>query len=117
MKKQVKHILLFTLLTVCVFQGFADRGLRRKAKNRVVLNIATENSFRNSISVNLKTGMKYKGLIFTGSPIDNPFLYSGTIRQFQKGNTIYLVPSKQRMLIPEVKQGYTGLKLVLKSTN
>ncbi len=116
MKKHVKNILLLTLFTVSVFHGFADRGLRRKAKNRVVLNIATENSFKNSISFNLKTGMKYKGLIFTGTPAENPYLYSGTVRQFQKGNTIYLIPSKQRLLVPEVKQGYTGLKLVLKST-
>lgn len=117
MTKHAKHIIFLTLFTITVFHGFADRGLRRKAKNRVVLNIATENTFRNSISFNLKTGMKYKGLIFTGTPAENPFLYSGTIRQFQKGNTIYLVPSKKRLLIPEVKQGYTGLKLVLKSND
>jgi hypothetical protein len=117
MKKRLKHILLFTVFGVCVFQGFADRGLRRKSKNRVTLNIATENSFNNSLSINLKTGMKYKGLLFSGTPLNNPNFYYGNVRQYQKGNTIYLVPSKPQMLTPEVKQGYTGLKLVLKSSN
>ena len=95
--------------------SFADRGLRRKSKNKVTLNINTNSSFKNSLSFNLKNGLKYKGVLLTGNQTENNAIFNNTITTYQKGNTIYLIPSKQKILIPEVTQGYTGMKLIIKS--
>jgi uncharacterized protein YbaP (TraB family) len=100
----------------CIVYAFADRGLRRKAKNKVILNINTSNSFRNSLSINLKTGLKYKGLLLDRKSTNNMSM-SNNIASYQKGNTIYLLPHKQKILTPEIKQGYTGMKLILTSKN
>ena len=80
-----------------------------------MLNISTTKSFKSSLTYNLKTGMKYVGI----SHIDitpekcSTALYS-SINTYQKGNTIYLVPHKHKIIIPEIKQGYTGFKLIIK---
>lgn len=50
-----RKILLLSILTGAMFVSFADRGAGKKSKNKVVLNINTNNnSLRNSISFNLK---------------------------------------------------------------
>lgn len=38
-----------------------------------------------------------------------------TFKTYQKGNTIYILPAPQKILTTEVKQGYTGMKLIIKS--
>ena len=98
-----------------MMHSFADRGLRRKSKNKVVLNINTNNSFKNTLSFNLKNGLKYKGDLYIANQTVNNSISATTLSTYQKGNTIYLVPNKQKIIIPEVKQGYTGMKLIIKS--
>ena len=46
------------------FSALADKGIGKKNKSKVTLNINTPNSLRNSISLNLKSGLKYKGSLF-----------------------------------------------------
>jgi hypothetical protein len=40
---------------------------------------------------------------------------STTLVSYQKGNTIYIIPYKQKIIMPEVKPGYTGMKLIIRS--
>jgi len=94
---------------------FADRGLKKKTKNKVVLNISSANSFKNSLTSNLKAGLKYKGFLLTETKPLNSYISLNGINTYQKGNTIYLAPYKQKVIVPELKQGYTGMKLILKS--
>ena len=114
MSKTSKIILLSVILVGNMLISFADRGVK-KSKNKIILNIATNNSFRNSISLNLKTGLKYKGSLIGSVQQDNNSFSANNLVTFQKGNTIYIVPNKQKILIPEVRQGYTGMKLIIKS--
>jgi hypothetical protein len=116
MRQTAKILFVSCLLLGCIVYAFADRGLRRKAKNKVILNINTANTFRSSLSINLKTGLKYKGLLID-SKSNNSLSVSNNIASYQKGNTIYLLPHKQKILTPEIKQGYTGMKLILTSKN
>jgi len=115
--KQTFKILLIALL-VCgnVLSSFADRGLRKKSRSHVSLNINTEHGFKNNISFNLKNGLKYKGMLLSGSESDN-FSKISFLKYYQKGNTLYILPPKQKILSSELRQGYTGLKLVITAKN
>jgi hypothetical protein len=115
MRQLLKYgLILCAVVSISVY-AFADRGLRRKAKNNVVLNIATDQTFKNSLSVNLKNGMKLKGILRLDNLSEGNQFNNGTLRYYQKGNTYYLLPSKPKLVSPEVKPGYTGLKLTLKT--
>ena len=115
MSQSAKTILLLSLIVGNMMYSFADRGLRKKSKNKVILNISTNNSFKNSLSFNLKNGLKYKGDLYITNQTENNSILATTLSTYQKGNTIYLIPNKQKIIIPEVKQGYTGMKLIIKS--
>jgi hypothetical protein len=34
---------------------------------------------------------------------------------YQKGNTVYIIPHKQVIAVPEMKQGYTGMKIIIRT--
>ena len=121
MNNKTKIILLSGLLTGVVFSGFADRGLGGgKGKTKVTLNIKTTGSFINNLSFNLKSGLTYKGsLLSNRTNNETTSAYSSitlnnSFATYQKGNTVYIVPFKQKILVPEVKQGYTGMKLIIR---
>jgi hypothetical protein len=107
-----KYVLIVVVFLTTVTAVFADRGgTVKKSKSKTTLNIVTHSSIRNSIGFNLKSGLSYKGsLLVNRSP-----MMSTSITTYQKGNTIYIVPQKQRIIIPEMRQGYTGLKIIIKS--
>jgi len=115
MTKIAKKILLMSILTGTMLVSFADRGAGKKSKNKVILNINTNNSFKNAISFNLKGGLKYKGSLLTNTQQQHNSLVSTELVTYQKGNSIYIVPYKQKIIVPEIRQGYTGLKLIIKT--
>ncbi len=108
-----KSILIFGFLAGGMLVSFADRGIRKKSKARVMLNIPT-NPFKSNLLFNAENGLKYKGSLLLGERKDNQSLVASSLVTYQKGNTIYILPYKQKMLVPEVKQGYTGMKLIIK---
>lgn len=113
MSKITKIVLLLAVLNGIVLVSLADRGIG-KNKKKVSLNISTNNSFSKSLSFNLKTGLKYKGTLLTKVETTKSAVSYNALVTYQKGNTVYIVPYKQKILVPEVKQGYTGMKLILK---
>jgi hypothetical protein len=115
MKKTFKILLITFLVCGSVLSSFADRGLRKKSRSHISLNINTEHGFKHNISLNLKNGLKYKGLLLSES-IDN-FSNASFLKYYQKGNTLYILPPKQKILSTELRQGYTGMKLVITARN
>ncbi len=113
MTKIAKKILLLSILTGTMLVSFADRGAGKKSKNRVILNINTNNSFKNAISFNLKGGLKYKGSLLIKTEQQANTLVSTELVTYQKGSSIYIVPYKQKIIVPEIRQGYTGVKLII----
>ncbi|MBC7938061.1 MAG: hypothetical protein H7Y86_22150 [Rhizobacter sp.] len=112
MTKITKIVLLLGILNGFMLTSWADRGVGKK-KAKVALNLVNVNSPKN-LSFNLKTGLKYKGSLLNGTAGNkNTVLYNNLVT-YQKGNTIYIIPYKQKVVVPEVKQGYTGMKLILK---
>jgi hypothetical protein len=101
-------------MTFVVLFTFADRGISKKSKAKIALNITTNNNFKKALSLNLKTGLKYKGSLIVATPTKNTG-FSTSLITYQKGNTTYIVPYKQKMLVTEIKPGYTGMKLIIKT--
>lgn len=108
-------ILIVLMLSGIGFSALADKGIGKKNKSKVNLNINAGNSLRNSISLNLKTGLKYTGSLLVNQQASGKSYLSKTLLTYQKGNTVYIIPHKQVVVIPEMKQGYTGMKLIIKT--
>lgn len=112
--KKAKLILVILILSGIGFSAMADKGIGKKNKAKAKLNITTTNSLRNSISLNLKSGLKYTGSLLVNQQSYSKSYFSNTLLTYQKGNTVYIIPHKQVLVVPELKQGYTGMKLIIK---
>ncbi len=90
---------------------FADRGgVGKKVKSKVKVNITMPATLRNSIGFNLRNGLVYKGSFTT----NKNGMFNTSLATYQKGNTVYIIPYKHKIMVPEVRQGYTGVKIILK---
>jgi hypothetical protein len=117
MIKTFRILLLTLVFTGQLFSSFADRGLGKK-KNKVAINIKAPTSFASSLKFNLHNGMRYTGsFVTTNSPkISAPYISSSynTLITYQKGNSVYILPYKQKVLVADVKQGFAGTKLIIR---
>src|SRR6476619_4759558 len=85
------------------FLASADKGGFVK-KNKTHLNIAVQGSLKNSIAFNLKSGIYYKGsFLLNTQQIGNAFVSDAFI-SYKKGNTVYILPYKQKIITPEYTQ-------------
>ena len=112
---RLAKISLIALLSIAlVVPGYADRGVGKKTK-KIILNLPKTTPYATSLSLSLRGGLRYKGtLINTSAKTAGPSSFAGLVT-YQKGNSLYILPVKQRIIVPEVRQGYTGMKLIIKS--
>ncbi len=113
---KITRISLFAVaLFATAFSAMADKGTGKKSKTaKVTLNITTPSTLKNSLVFNLKTGLKYNGTVLLNQQRSGNSIFRNSLVTYQKGNTTYIIPYKHRVVIPEVKQGYTGMKLIIK---
>lgn len=112
MKKYSKIASILVLICgVCLF-AFADRGTFVK-KNKAHLNIKTNGNLKNSIPFNLKSGLTYRGSFLSHSQVIGNSLVSDAYVSYKKGNTVYIVPYKQKVFIPQYSQK-DGYKLIIR---
>jgi hypothetical protein len=113
MTKYSKLISVILLVCGVFIYAFADRGGFVK-KNRTHLNINTNGNLKNSIAFNLKSGLLYRGsTILDREQIGNSII-SDALISYKKGNTVYILPYKQKILIPEYT-AQDGYKLIIRS--
>ena len=110
-KKLLTIALLFSVAQVAM----ADRGVGKKNKNKTILNIYTPSNLRNSIAFNLKSGLNYKGSLLSNTNTVGNNIMSNSLISYQKGNITYVVPYNHKIIVPEIKQGYTGMKIIIRS--
>jgi hypothetical protein len=117
MKSFLKRLLVFAIIIGTVNVAFADKGVKRKARNRTKINITAPVSLKNlmELNLNLKSGLTYKGSLLPSTQPIEPSIMNTSILTYQKGNTTYIIPYKHKMILPDVQQGYTGLKLIIRS--
>ncbi len=110
MKHPITILFLIVAFSGLSFTSFDDRGGKKTGK-KVLLNVNTSVAKKNSIFSQNFNGVKYKGMTFSTKTTKTPNVVAAT---YQKGNTIYIQPIKQKILTPEFKQGYGGIKLIIK---
>ncbi len=108
--------MLVAVVLCSTLQGaLADRGIGKKSKSKVTLNISTPTILRNSLSLNTKFGLRYTGSVLLNQQTTGKTMLGNSLVTYQKGNTVYIIPYKQKVLVPEIKPGYTGMKLVIRT--
>ncbi|MBK8712661.1 MAG: hypothetical protein IPL97_12440 [Niastella sp.] len=113
MYKTVKIILSFIVLLGLMKTGYADRGVGKK-KTRIIINFPKSNNAGKALNFNLKGGLTYNGsfaLTSKGNTINTQS--QQTLITYQQGNTVFIVPYKQKVITTEIKPGYTGMKLII----
>lgn len=117
MERFIKKAAIILALLGATTVVFADRGTGRKSnKVRTSLNITPSSvSLKNSIMSNLKNGLAYKGSFLTNKQVSNSVITTNTLMTYQKGNTTYLIPFKSKLAVSDMGQGYTGVKLIIRS--
>jgi hypothetical protein len=103
----IAFVLLSTGLT-----ALADRGIGKKSKtSKVTLNISTPSTLKNSLSINFNSGLRYTGSMFSYQKYS---LSKTSLITYQKGNVTYIIPYKHKVITPDLKPGYSGVKFVIK---
>lgn len=116
MNRFIKKAIIVLTLTNVTMVTFADRGAGKKSRVKTTLNINTTSvSLKSSILNTIKNGLTYKGSLLANRKVVNNTLISSSLMTYQKGNTTYIIPYKSRVTVPEMKPGYAGLKLIIRS--
>jgi hypothetical protein len=116
MERFIKKATIILALVSVTTVVFADRGTGKKAKARTTLNINSGNtSLKSSILSNIKSGLSYKGSFLATRQVNNSVITDNTLMTYQKGNTTYIIPYKNKLAIPDMRQGYAGVKLIIRS--
>ncbi len=114
MQKFIKVLFILTMFSGISWMAFADRGGFIKKNNKVKLNINTASTLKKSIAFNLKSGLVFKGSrLLSNQQIGNTMFNKGLIT-YRKGNIVYIMPFKQRMIIPQYDPS-TGSKIIIRS--
>ncbi|MFS8083009.1 MAG: hypothetical protein ACMG51_06125 [Ginsengibacter sp.] len=112
MKHYTKILAVILLFCGVALIASADRGGFVK-KNKCKLNITTKGNLKNSIAFNLKSGLNYRGSqVFNNQQVGN-VMVSDAFVSYKKGNSIYIIPYKQKILTPQYTQ--EGYKLIIRS--
>lgn len=93
--------------------ALADRGGFLK-KDKAKVNVTIHGTLKNSIAFNLKSGLKFRGGFFMDRELIGNSVISDTYVTYQKGNTFYVIPYKQRIVIPQYSQK-DGYRLIIRS--
>ena len=112
MKKIAQISILLSLLIGQMYISYADRGIGKR-KARIMLNIKAPSSFNSSLLFNLRNGMKYNGSLMNTN-FNTVSANQNTLITYQKGNSVYIIPYKQKIFVADVKQGFAGTKLIIR---
>ncbi len=113
MLKTSKLAVIAMLFSFVAYVAIADRGGFGR-RNKIHFNITTLHTLKNSIAFNLKSGLYYKSATVLNHQMVGNSIFTNSLMSYQKGNTIYILPYKQKVLI----QSYTpasGYKLIIRS--
>jgi hypothetical protein len=113
MNKYSKIITVILFFCGIYIMAVADRGTFVK-KNKARLNIATSGTLKNSIAFNLRSGISYRGSFLLNRQQMGNNLINDAYISYKKGNTIYILPYKQKVVMPEYTQK-EGYKLIIRS--
>lgn len=109
-----KKLLAVTILFSIVVEAWADRGVGKKSKNKTTLNIIAPSTLKNSIAFNIKSGLNYTGSLLNTRKSMGSVMMNNSLVTYQKGNATYIIPYKSKVTVAEMRQGYTGMKVIIR---
>ena len=112
MRKYSKILLIAGVLSITGFLAFADSGGFTK-KTRPSVNIELHGTVKNSVPFNLKSGIVFRGSEIVNMKKVGNTIVSNAYVSYQKGNTMYLIPYKQKIVTPQY-DAQNGYKLVIR---
>ena len=111
---KISKIVCVLILIACISTiALADRGGFGRKKNKVQLNIDMLGTLKKSVSFNLKSGLTFRGSKLLNSQQIGNTWYNTTLLSYKKGNTIYILPYKQKILTPNYSPE-SGYKLIIR---
>ncbi len=114
MKLFTKILSIVLLFTGIALFALADKGGSGK-KSKTQLNISTTGNLKNSMRFNLNSGVTYRGsFLLNTEQVGTTSIVSDAMISYKKGNTIYIIPYKQKIFIPSYSQ-QDGYKLIIRS--
>ena len=113
MIKYSKIAAIALLICFVTFVAIADRGGFGR-RNKIHFNIITLTTLKSSIGYNLKSGLNYKGTTVINQQHVGNSIFTNNIVSYQKGNTVYILPYKQKVLIQSYSPA-SGYKLIIRS--
>ena len=113
MIKNSKIAAIVVVFCFVAYVAIADRGGFGR-RNKIHFNIITLNTLKTSVAFNLKSGLTYKGNTIVNHQQVGNSIFSNSLVSYQKGNTIYILPYKQKV-ITQAYSPSTGYKLVIRS--
>ncbi|CAN5118328.1 hypothetical protein BH09BAC2_BH09BAC2_17940 [soil metagenome] len=113
MNKTSKYILLICSFCFAINVAHADRGGFGRKKSRINLNIDYKYNLKRSIISNLKSGLNYKGSTIVNQQVIGNNMFETNLVTYKKGNNVFVLPYKQKFIIPEYTS--TGYKLIIRS--
>jgi hypothetical protein len=114
MKMNLRIILFTVAFMGLLFTSFADRGTGKK-RTKTTLNIKMPTTFNSSFKFNLRNGLKYNGSLISPNK-SSVRTGTNTFITYQKGNSVYIIPYKQKLIVPDYKAGTVGAKLIIRLT-
>ena len=113
MKIISKIIFILVLIGGISSIAIADRGGFGRKRSKVQLNINMLGTLKKSIPFNLKSGLTFRGSKLLNSQQIGNTTFNTTLLSYKKGNTIYILPYKQKILIPNYSPE-SGYKLIIR---
>lgn len=113
MQKMLKIAFILVFCSCVSMWASADRGGFGRKKSKISLNITNLGTLRSSIYYNLKNGLSYKGSTYLGQQQVGNTIYSNSLISYKKGNTVYILPYKHKVLVPQFSTT-GGSKLVIR---
>lgn len=113
MKKFSKILFFLTFFNFICWIAIADRGGFGRKRSKIQLNITTLTTLKKSIPLNLKSGVSFKGSQLLNRKQIGSAIFNTALISYKKGNSIYILPYKQKIIIPSYSQA-TGFKLIIR---
>ncbi len=110
---KTSKIIFLSFFTFIYWAALADRGGFGRKRNTIQLNITTNTTLKKSIPLNLRSGVIFKGSQLLNRKKIGSSIFSTALVSYKKGNSIYIIPYKQKILIPSYSLG-SGYKLIIR---
>ena len=101
--KYALQILLTAGLVVCCFQSSISSNVN-SGKTKKKTTVKSSLSFnRKSLNISLQNGFKFKGTFASFKEEPDQYMIRMNTAYFQKGNSIYVLPLKQKAVLSRFK--------------